>query len=63
GNPPFRIEILTSVSGLEFGAAYPNRLGEAWDDVTVSVIGLEELKVNKRAASRYQDLDDLEHLQ
>ncbi len=62
GHPPFRIQILTSVSGLEFADAYPNRLEESWDDVKVSLIGLTDLKKNKREAGRHQDLDDLEHL-
>jgi hypothetical protein len=35
---------------------------DRWDDLEVSVIDLEHLKANKRAAGRHQDLDDLENL-
>jgi hypothetical protein len=34
----------------------------AFDDVDVRVNGLDDLKTNKRAASRHQDLVDLDHL-
>jgi predicted nucleotidyltransferase len=32
------------------------------EGVEVSLIALEDLKANKRAAGRHQDLNDLEHL-
>jgi hypothetical protein len=62
GLPPFRIEILTSVSGLDFQDAYQQRIEEYWSDTDISIIDLESLKVNKKAAGRHQDLDDLENL-
>jgi len=62
GNPPFRIEILTSVSGVEFSECYPSRVSARLDDVDVPLISLRDLKANKRAAGRHKDLDDLEHL-
>jgi len=62
GNPPFRIEIFTSVSGVEFSECYPSRVSARLDDVDVPLISLRDLKANKRAAGRHKDLDDLEHL-
>jgi hypothetical protein len=63
GMPPMRIEILTSISGVEFGECYRSRIVESWDDVIVNIIDLEKLKENKRASGRLKDLSDLEHLE
>ena len=62
GLPPMRIEILTSISGVDFDDCYAARVEEQWDDVAVAIISLEKLKENKRASGRLQDLVDLEHL-
>lgn len=62
GVPPIRIEILTTVSGVEFGECYSRREVVAIEGVKVNLISLEDLKANKRAAGRHQDLSDLEHL-
>lgn len=62
GVPPLRLEILTTLSGLNFNDCYPTRTIAALDEVEVSFISLEQLKVNKRAANRFKDLDDLEKL-
>jgi predicted nucleotidyltransferase len=62
GLPPVRIEIITGVSGLEFAECYPRRQTVVMDEVTVNLISLADLKTNKRAAGRHQDLEDLEHL-
>ena len=63
GVPPMRIEILTSVSGVEFDECYASRIEERWDDVAVNIISLEKLKANKRASGRLKDLSDLDHLE
>jgi hypothetical protein len=62
GNPPLRIEILTSISGLEFADAYAKRIVDVIDGVPVSLISSEHLKINKRASGRTKDLADLENL-
>jgi predicted nucleotidyltransferase len=62
GYPPLRVEILTSASGVEFAPCYENRVEDEMGGTTVSIIGLECLKKNKRASGRHKDLDDLEHL-
>lgn len=63
GIPPMRIEIATTISGVIFEPCYEERVTARWDDVEVSLISLERLKENKRAAGRMQDLVDLEHLE
>ena len=62
GVPPVRIELLTSIAGVEFEECVGRAVETTVDDVTVRIIGLEDLKRNKRAAGRHQDLADLEHL-
>jgi len=62
GNPPLRIEILTSIDGVEFTECYGNRKAVTIDDINIDFISLEDLKKNKKASGRYQDLADLEHL-
>jgi predicted nucleotidyltransferase len=62
GVPPVRIEISTTISGVEFAACYARRAEDTLDGVLVSLISLEDLKRNKKAAGRHQDLADLEHL-
>lgn len=63
GVRPMRIEILTSISGVEFDTYYASRISERWEDVEVDIISLEKLKENKRASGRLKDLNDLEHLE
>ena len=62
GVPPFRIEILTTISGVDFAACYPERVMDTLDDIEVPFISLKHLKVNKQASGRLKDLNDLEHL-
>ncbi len=62
GVPPFRIEIVTTISGVTFDECWPGRVEDAWDGVPVAVIGLDCLKKNKRASGRLKDLADLEQL-
>ena len=62
GNPPIRIEILTSISGVEFAECYTQRVTDVIDNVQVNLIDILHLKQNKQAAGRYKDLDDLDNL-
>ncbi|MDQ3254642.1 MAG: nucleotidyltransferase [Acidobacteriota bacterium] len=63
GQPPNRIDILVKLSGVEFEACYKSRITVDIDGVAVSIINLEDLKKNKRAAGRLQDLADVENLE
>lgn len=63
GYPPSRIDLITSPPGVDFETCYDSRVQTVIDGVAVSFIDLENLKKNKRAAGRLQDLADLENLQ
>jgi hypothetical protein len=63
GVPPFRIEILTTISGVGFQECYAERVQDKIDDVEVNLISLKHLKANKKASGRLKDLNDLEHLE
>lgn len=62
GNPPLRIEILTTVSGIDFQDCYARRIIETIDDIAIPIIALDDLKTNKRASGRRKDLSDLDNL-
>lgn len=62
GLPPSRIDIMTTVTGLDFDAAWPNRITAKIGDVPVPVLGLADMRTAKRAAGRLEDLADLEEL-
>lgn len=62
GMPPYRIDVLTSVSGLSFEGAWDDRIEALIEDVLVPVLGLESFIRNKRASGRTKDLADLEAL-
>lgn len=62
GHPPLRIEILTSIDGVEFSECYKNKKTVTIDDLGIDFISREDLKKNKKASGRYQDLADLENL-
>lgn len=62
GVPPFRIEIATTISGVDFEDCHRRRIDTSIDGVPVAVIDLASLRRNKQAAGRNKDLDDLEHL-
>ena len=62
GVPPIRIEILTSISGVEFEPCYREKEMIQIEEVKVPVISLARLRENKAASGRLKDLADLESL-
>jgi len=58
GLPPRRIGILTDLTGITFGTAWPDRVRRPFGDVDVDFIGREAFLKNKRATGRPQDLAD-----
>ena len=62
GIPPVKLEIGTSISGVDFDECYQARVVDEMDGVEVSLIDLEHLKKNKKASGRSKDLADLEKL-
>jgi len=62
GVPPVRLELTTSISGVEFEECYQDRVIDKLDGIEVNLISLKYLKINKKASGRYKDLNDLENL-
>ncbi len=62
GVAPIRIEILTSIDGVQFDECAARAVTYTVGGQDVPVIGLGDLKVNKAASGRNKDLDDLENL-
>ena len=62
GVPPVRLEIFTSIPGVRFEESYASRVIDELDGVQVSLISLDQLKVNKKTSGRNKDLNDLENL-
>lgn len=62
GYPPQRIDLLTSLVGVEFDECYQARVVIKLDGTPVNFIDVDNLIRNKRAAGRYQDLADVENL-
>jgi len=62
GYAPVRIDILTGALGVDFEVCYAARVEVDTEGVLVSFIDLENLKKNKQATGRLQDLADLENL-
>ena len=63
GYPPLRIDLLTSIDGVGFVEAYERRVEVLLGDLRVPVIALDDLRRNKQATGRAQDLADLEALE
>ena len=62
GNPPLRIEIHTTISGVVFADCYPRRESAILDGVPVGIISKPDLRANKAASGRLKDQNDLENL-
>jgi predicted nucleotidyltransferase len=62
GRPPNRIDLLTSISGVDFEEAWDSRLRGELDGIPVSFLGLEALLKNKQASGRDKDLGDIKKL-
>ena len=63
GAPPWRIDLLTSIDGVTFDEAWPER--EEWtvEGLKLPVISRRQLLINKRAVGRAKDLADIEWLE
>jgi predicted nucleotidyltransferase len=62
GVPPVRIEISTSISGVDFDECYAEKVLAELDGVQANLISLNHLKINKKASGRHHDLADLDNL-
>lgn len=62
GQPPLRIDLLTSIDGVLFNECYAKRKEMTFDGLKMNFIGYHDLVKNKKASGRYKDLDDLENM-
>jgi hypothetical protein len=62
GQPPVRIDILNSLTGVSWEKAYATKKKGKYGDLFISFISRELLLKNKRATGRKKDLADIEAL-
>lgn len=62
GVSPVRIDILTSISGVDFDEAYKHKYSNKFGITTADFISKDHLIKNKKASSRKKDIADLESL-
>lgn len=62
GFEPMRLELFTTIPGIEFNGCYERRDLVKIGRMMVPFISLEDLKINKLACGRPKDLQDLEEL-
>jgi len=62
GYPPSCIDLITTLSGVDFASCYASHVQIKIDGIQVNFIDLENLRKNKQASGRHQDLADLESL-
>jgi hypothetical protein len=63
GMPPSRVDILTSISGVDFEGAWGRRTEAEFGDIQTVFISLGDLITNKRTTGRTTDLADCERLE
>jgi hypothetical protein len=63
GRKPWRIDVLTKISGVTFARAWRGRVETDFSPRPLFVIGRGELIANKRASGRDKDLRDVAMLQ
>jgi len=63
GYPPNRLDLITTLTGVDFGTSYAQRVVTQDGGMTFNFIDLENLKLNKRASGRPQDLADIANLE
>ena len=63
GAAPVRVDLLKSVPGVEFDAAFARRVPMEAGELTLPVVGLDDLIAMKRAADRDQDRADVRRLE
>lgn len=62
GVAPIRIDVITSITGVEFDEAWSSRLQTVFGGEPVGVLSREHLIRNKSATGRPQDIADVEAL-
>lgn len=62
GVAPIRVDIMMSLVGLDFTKAWQNRKITKYANISVNILGLEELIISKKRFKREQDSMDLKKL-
>ena len=62
GEPPYRIDLLTSIDGVDFEDAWKRKIPGRYGSQVLYFISKEDLIRNKKASGRKKDLDDLNEL-
>jgi hypothetical protein len=62
GVAPVRVDIITSLTGVDWDQAYSGRVAGTYGDIPVDYLGRQQFIANKRATGRKRDLADLEAL-
>ena len=62
GNPPFRLDIMMSITGVDFDAAWERREEVRLEGLTIPFISKSDLIRSKEASGRAQDLIDAQNL-
>jgi hypothetical protein len=62
GVPPLKIEVVTTISGVNFEACYAEREVLEIEGLLINYLSFKYLRINKAASGRPKDLADLEHL-
>lgn len=63
GRPPNRIDLITSISGVDFERAWLHRVDGELDGLPVYFLDRASLLINKRASGRAKDIADVEALE
>ena len=63
GYPPNRIDLLMGLAGVDFDSCHRDRIEAEIDGIVLPFIDLPNLRNNKKATGRLQDLADLENLE
>lgn len=63
GRPPFAVDLITSVQGVNFDEAWAGSSVRRLDGIDVRVIGRAALLANKRATGRAKDAADVDALE
>ncbi len=62
GVAPVRIDLLTSIGGIDFPSAWKNRITGNYGNISANFISKTDLIKNKKAVGRPQDIADVEKL-
>jgi hypothetical protein len=57
-----RIDVLTGPSGMRFDECWSRRVDVVHEDISVHILGIEDLIANKKQVGRPQDLLDIEKI-